>query len=256
MKKWGILFSLILSGLSSTSYAENAPWTEDQARLLPSHRWEGGIFSPLRYGINDSLELETRPLAFFIIPNLAAKIKLEKQGSWSIASKHSLHIPTFLLRSLSGEGSAKLLPLNSKIPFMLSIGTGIVGTTQIASSPHFLSVESGFLITPRFGDADFPELELPFLYLRTASYHVPVSVKGSLTLEGRLVYDFYYSLQQTGMLAPGYGNGAFALEHSGKVMWRPHENFELMAGVIATLNRYPRQTRLNLFPLFDIRFAF
>ncbi len=257
MKAKSLYLLLVLSSqlMALNALAENKNWTEDQANLLPQGRWETGLFSQLRYGVTDNIELQTHPLAFFMIPNLAAKIALPVQGNWNIASKHSLHVPTYLLRAISNEGTGGVLPLNSEIPFMVSMGTGLVATTQIGLSSHSLSIETGFVVTPKFGNSNFPELELPLLYLRTASYHDTISVKGSIALQGRLWNDFHYSIQQQAMIAPNY-NGAFSLEQTAKIMWRLHENFELMLGVDGVITRYPRQTRLNIFPLFDARFGF
>ena len=48
-------------------------WDLHSAYPMPKGRWEVGIFQPMRYGLNEGLEVSTHPLLFFVMPNISLK---------------------------------------------------------------------------------------------------------------------------------------------------------------------------------------
>ena len=234
---------------------KNVPWSGQRAETIPRGRYEVGVFSPLRYGLSERVELRTHPLAMFVLPNLAAKIQWDSLGPWRLSTHHGFHIPTLMLRLLAREGTGGVLPDPSIIPFILGLENGFVATAQIPNAPHWVTITSGVSIAPRFAEADFPTIDLAVIYPRTMAYHTIASTYGSIALEGALGGPFHYHVIGKGFFATGLG-GAFALEQTIRLVWRPSRTFQLTAGVLSSISSLPFGTDARWLPLLDAHFAF
>ena len=63
----------IFNGLFSQDSITKNYWTDGTALNIPKHRWELGLFTASRYGINKRLELSAHPLMFFLMPQVKAR---------------------------------------------------------------------------------------------------------------------------------------------------------------------------------------
>ena len=83
--------------LFSTTSGRQSNWDSHSAYILPPKSWSVGIFQPLRYGLQEGLELSSHPGWFFVIPNASFKIPFLDFKSFNTAAKVSFTYPTPLL---------------------------------------------------------------------------------------------------------------------------------------------------------------
>ena len=91
------------------------------ASNLPKGSFESGIFQPLRYGYSDNIEISSHPFLVFIIPNISIQKSYSEWQGLSIFSKHSLVIPTLLLRKVTKSDIAGFISPEFEIPIMISL---------------------------------------------------------------------------------------------------------------------------------------
>lgn len=230
-------------------------WTGRRADTLPEGRWEVGVFAPLKYGLSDRVELSTHPLAFFVMPNLSAKIAWTENTPWRVATRHGVHYPTLLLNLVSREGSGGLLPAATDVPHILGLTSEILATTNVPLYRRWVTVRLGFSVAARFGGEQLPALDLPVLFPRTAAYSSWGTGHAGIALEGQITGPFYYLIDSAMFVIPGY-EGSFAFENTVDLSWRPSERFMLEAGGRAIYGGYPYGERFHLVPMVDLKFGF
>lgn len=236
--------------------AENAAWSGRRADTLPDGRWEVGIFSPLRYGLTDDIELSTHPLAFFVVPNISAKVSWNDNKPWRLATRHGLHYPTPLLNLISREGAGGILPANTDVPHIIGITNEILATTTIPLFRRWFTVRLGFTVAPDIGDETLPPLELPIVFPRTAAYGNFGTGHAGISLEGEIGGPFYYFLDTTMFVIPGY-EGAFSFENTLQLSWRPSgQRFMVTVGGRGIYGGYPYGEQIHVVPMIDAKFAF
>jgi len=249
------LVGLVVASVAPPAFADNAPWSGRRAATLPRGRFEVGVFSPLRYGLTDRLELSAHPLAFFVAPNARIKIGINDSATWHIATRHTLSYPTPLLKLISREGSGGVLPNTAKVPQIIALDNTVMATAKAPYQRRWFTAELGFTVAPRFGESDFPTIELPIVYTRTAAYHTLATGHASFAFEGVIVDPFYYLVQTRGYFVPGVAGG-FAAEQTILASWRPGTRFMLELGGVGVWGAYPFGYQVNVLPMIDARFAF
>lgn len=253
----GVFLAIILFGLlalfpdGAQAQTTDEHWTGGSAHTLPAGRFERGIFLPLRWGITDNVEVSAFPLAEFAIPNLKAKIRWTDRPDATVSTTLALAYPTPLLNLLARSGTGGVLPALSKAPPMLSIHAGVLMTRPLGKG-HALTTSMTLTTTPRFNqNGDFPTIDLPVVYPRTASYHAVATGRGAMDLRGPVSDHFGYRATLDAFFLPGAG----AFEQSGRLAWTPGSKFRLMAGYLLTWGHYPFGRQWNAFPVFDAQFA-
>lgn len=254
------LLGLLLAAFCSAPAAAEEPsvaqvWSGDRADTLPQHRWEVGVFAPLRYGLTDRVELSTHPLAFFVLPNLSAKISWNDDRPWRLSTRHGLHYPTLALNLVSREGSGGVLPATTDVPQIFATSHEVLATTNVPLWRRWFTIRLGFSIAARFGGERLPAIELPVLFPRTAAYSSFGVGHAGITLEGELVGPLYYLLDVTMFATPGF-KGTFTFENTAQLSWRPSTKFMLLGGARAIYAGYPYGERLHVLPMLDAKFAF
>jgi hypothetical protein len=250
-----ILLLIATTIASAPVAAENAAWSGHRADTLPQGRWEVGVFSPLRYGLTDDLELSTHPLAFFVVPNVSAKYSWNESKPWRLSTRHGIHYPTPLLRMVAREGAGGILPANTDVPHIIGITNEIVATTTVPLFRRWFSVRLGFTVAPDIGEETLPAMEFPIVFPRTAAYGNFGTGHAGISLEGEIGGPFYYFLDTTMFIIPGY-EGAFAFENTLQLSWRPGEKFMLTAGGRGIYGGYPYGERIHVVPMVDAKFGF
>ena len=230
-------------------------WTGRRADTLPAGRWEVGVFGPLKYALTDKVELSTHPLAFFVLPNVSAKISWNENRPWRLATRHGVHYPTLALKLISREGTGGVLPAATDVPHIIGLTSEVLATTNVPLYRRWFTVRLGFTVAARFGGERLPAIELPVLFPRTAAYSSWGTGHAGLALEGELIGPFYYLLDTTMFVIPGF-EGAFAFENTAQLSWRPSTRFMLTAGGRAIYGGYPYGERLHLVPMIDAKFGF
>lgn len=249
----------LLSFVSLPAFAQQADvaevWTGRRAETLPQGRFEVGVFSPLRYGLTERLELSTHPLAFFVVPNLSAKIAWNDERPWRFSTRHGVHYPSLLLRTLSREGTGGLLPSTTDVPHIFAFTNELLATTQIPLFRRWITVRLGFTVAPDIGDETVPPIELPIVFPRTAAYGNFGTGHAGIALEGQIVSAFYFFVDATMFVIPGY-EGSFAFENTLMLSWRPSQRFMLAAGGRTIYGGYPYGARFHGVPMIDAKFGF
>ncbi len=111
MKSRALARAILLAALASASPRARAgtdgggPLLEarDQARTAPAGRWTAGVWSPLRYAVNDRVELAAHPLLFFAAPHLEASVRHLQAGPWQLTGQYGLALPSPAMRLLQGH---------------------------------------------------------------------------------------------------------------------------------------------------------
>lgn len=92
-----ILFFAIIHcatyGLAQESTLQSK-WSYNTAQLMQSGKWESGFIQPFRYGISKIIEVRANVLIMPFIPNAGVLISQGTKNDISIASEHSLSVPT------------------------------------------------------------------------------------------------------------------------------------------------------------------
>ena len=94
--------------------------TMSTASNIPKGSFESGVFQPLRYGYSDNIEISTHPFLAFVIPNISVQKSYSEWQDLAIFSKHSIVIPTPLLRKVTKDDIAGFISPEFEIPFMIS----------------------------------------------------------------------------------------------------------------------------------------
>lgn len=230
-------------------------WTGRRADTLPAGRWEVGVFAPLKYGLTEKVELSTHPLAFFVMPNLSAKISWTQSAPWRVATRHGVHYPTLLLGMVAREGTGGLLPATTDVPHILGLTSEVLATTNVPLHRRWVTVRLGFTVAARFGGERLPALELPVLFPRTAAYSSWGTGHAGIALEGEIAGPFYYLIDSAMFVIPGY-EGSFAFENTVDLSWRPSERFMLLLGGRGIYGGYPYGERFHVVPMVDAKFGF
>ena len=106
------LVLMLLCGLLSGPALAGAGSSHGTADVLDDGQWELGLYAALRRGMGNDLELSVHPLTAALSPHLAVKKVWRPDGSWRLASRHSLIYPTHLLRFWPGRvPGASLSPM-------------------------------------------------------------------------------------------------------------------------------------------------
>lgn len=75
----------------------------DTADVAGKGKWSVGVFNPARYGLTESIELETHPLIFLTgSPNVTARIAHKKGTALRLTGEYGLSLPTFGMRLTKG----------------------------------------------------------------------------------------------------------------------------------------------------------
>lgn len=225
---------------------ENKIWSAGSAFTIPRGRFEVGIFQPLQYGFNESTEFYGFPLLFFIMPNFGVKKRWPEVEGINLTTMHTISCPTFLLKTISREGTGGILPKEAIIPFILSFENHVL-TTFIVNKYLAITPKAGFALSLVSGNSDFPTIDYHLFYPRTADYHESPTFNFGLDLQGKIIFDFdYYVDGDIFLLALEEGN--FTFEHKFMILWKKSSGFNILAGYKYSIGKFPFTINKKLYP--------
>ena len=226
------------------------------AATMPANRWELGLFSPLKYGLNSNTELSSYHIPNFFIPNIAIKHHWGDHRKYSFSSKHSFSYPTPLLNLIAREGAGGLLPDNSIIPNIITFNNEFILNYRFSQKLTLIKF-AGYSFAYINGKSDFPTLDYPLLYNHSCIFQGSGSLKFGTAIDFHLYdnlrvflcYDNYF-------LAAKYSK--YYMEASGKVIWNFNDKYSLIAGAKMVYADYPsaKQQNYNIFPILDFKINF
>jgi hypothetical protein len=226
-------------------------WTSGTAYAIPAGRWELGIFQSLRYGLSESVELSTHPLAFFLIPNLNAKWIHGSKNGFLISTRHGLTYPTLLLRLVKRKGIGGLISPEFDIPHMVSFYNDIIVSKPVLGEA-LATANLGFCVAVKSGPLDErTTIDLPLAFHRLNVFYGGTSFRGGAGLRTRVFRRWRIQADAEGFWTPN-ADEHFAFEHKGMLLWIKNEAFQLCLGYKLTFGQYPFGTQWHLFvPLVD-----
>ena len=264
MRRTTIALTALLLAWSAPAYAqdnvgENELWRTETAFTAPAGRLEIGLFSPSRYALTDTVELQTDLLLNLVLPNLGVQVNWAKIAGWTVGSRHVVRYPTLLLDTVTAEGVGGFLPNNITPPQMIELDNEAIASSRFGLK-SILTVNVGVSFAPRFTEGvtpsgSLPVIDFPFLYQRTASTVGGATLRGGVGWASKFTDTLEYALD----LDVYYNPGVFlspAIEQGGELAWRASKNFSLAGGYRLTFAEYGYGARLHVMPTLDVRGGF
>jgi len=249
-----LLFLLALSAVPpAEAGAEDRILSEGTAVTLPKGTWAGGIFSPVRWGLLDDLELDAHPLLFFVRPHLTVK-KRWLSGPFTVATRHQVAYESLLLSLFAREGTGGLLPANSEIPTLFTVSNAALATKRFAPSCVVtLLLESN--LGPSIGNSDFPTVDLPIIYQHTAHLYTGYSFRAGIDVEGVVHGPLHYLVDLDLWWFPGHET-TFGAESKLYLLWRFSQRLSILAGIKMVFGSYPFGNQTHIMPIADLLWSF
>lgn len=266
-----IFLSCLFVFLSAKEIAQ--PWSTGSAYVTPHHRWEIGLFQPLKYGLAPGLEVATHPLAMAVIPNLTIKrtLNLPATGVW--ATVHSLTYPTPLMNMLAREGTGGLVSPEFEFPAAV-IFYNEIRVSRTIKKNILMTSKVGLALGKTFGDLDNrTTIDFPLIFQRLSPLYDGAYLRIGADLEfkklnifGWRLSDRWQLLLDDDLFLIAGKEHRIGLEHKGLLIWNKTEKFRFTVGYKIVFGQYPFGTQWNIMPphiqllpvwlpLFDIQWA-
>ncbi len=252
MKK--IFLIIILSLTLFSTKAQQVNWSDNTTNVLKQGRKEVGIFSPLVFGLKDTMQISVNPVWFFAIPNIEIKKYWKKFGTINIATKHNLTYPTLLYKLISRRGTGGILPEPSVIPQMLKLNNAVILSKKF--NDYFnITAKIGIDMTFAFGSSDFPDIEFPVVYPRTYSLNNFLTPYSGLNFTGKIYKNIYYD-NNINLFFMTTNNKGIVTEDELKLQWYLSDKFAVKGGTIYTYGNFPFGKESKFLPVIDLLFGF
>lgn len=230
-------------------------WSYNTAYIMPSGKWETGVFQPFRYGINSKMEIRTSVPTLVLIPSAGLKITHGSDGDFLFASEHILSVPTPFLNIMSRKGIGGLISPEYEFPFILSVGNSLIVSHKVATR-MLASAQAGFVFALRGSKPD-PQstIDLPVFYSRMAHYYEGASIRLGAALKGSLGNKWFYEEGVQAFFITRPENNFF-FENTGTIMWALGKSLRIRGGYILAYGKYPYLTpKWQMWPTFDLVFG-
>jgi len=246
-----LLFSIGFSG---------PQWENSFTGLLSPGRHEIGLFSSFRMGLNNGSEISVNK--FLLLPNVSYKTELPRFNNWEMAYGIQVAYPTIAMRWLQSPLGMKLgepdmfalISPEFTIPQMLSVYGEIMGTKGTPLE-GLLSINGGLGIGLNGkGLAQRATIDLPIIYPRLSVYYNGLLIKVGSDYFRQLKGRWFYMIDYDMFFMPG-GDGRFAFEHKGLLVWSKNEKFRILFGYKLVAGEYPYGSQAHLFPAVDFQFG-
>lgn len=268
-----ILFLLTILSANIKSFSQVPIWTVGTPKTIDKHEVDLSLFYFSSYGLTDRLEIQTKPLEFFVLPHVNLKKtwyyhKSKHNKNWlksrslMIGSVHGINYPSMTLKLARNRQFRNLIPLDTDIPFILSfrnellISTMLKNKTSCEPSNNLLTLKLGTKFSYIKGENTLPYFDNPFLFRETSIYHNKLLWYIGLGLDGHLYSNLNYSIDFD-YKSIGLKTDYKALEHNGIIYWYAGklQRFRLAIGYKASFSDFPNK-KVGFSPLFDITFMF
>lgn len=252
------LLAATLAALPAAAPAGSSELQPGTARTLPAGRMAVGVFSPLRWGVRDDVELSLHPVLALVAPHLDVTLGWGEVAGVEVATRHGLLYPTPLMRLLSREGTGGIVPHDVTYPHLLATSQHLLLTRPVGR--HLLTLRAGGRLATNLTRFDGPrfwsEVEWHLVRPRTAAWFTGWSLDTGLAAEGPLWRTLGYRVELDGYLMPGL-RGDRAAEWALLATWRPRPTLLVRAGAMWSWCEFPYGDRLSVpLPLVDVAWAF
>ena len=240
----------LLAALLSTVVHAGAGQTHGTADVLDKGQWELGLYAALRRGMGDGLELSIHPLTTFLSPHIGVKKAWSTSGDWQLASRHSIIYPTPLLRFLARQGTGGIIVADATIPHIIASDNRMIVSRDL-SKRTTLSLSGRMMLGAELGESQWPSIDMPLAYTRTAAYQDNLATAAGAQLDGQIWKRLYYRAELDGWYLP-LSEGKWAAEVRPSIMWRPTDGFTTTLGGTAVMAQYPYGNAWHVLPSFDM----
>ncbi len=256
-----IVFILILPLIVSKVTAQL--WTLGTVYTIPQRKVETGIFSPFRYGITRTLEIQTFWEANYKIPNFTLK-KYWGKIFWDIhlASKHGIYYPTPMIRHPVFTGTFSLPDsFRQAAPIIayrneLLLSKFLIKKTSCTAANNLLILKLGIAAVWVLGDtALVPKYTKHLLYTRTSIFKKHPLWYIGLDLVGHLgeKLDYYTDIE---FQSVDWKTDYWGIEHKFGIIYPLSEKLRFTVGYKLASGNYPATSLIFFSPTLDLIFNF
>lgn len=230
-------------------------WPDRSTQTLEPKRKVWPLFGVKKMGTRNNMEWRIQPLYFLLSPNLGLKKGWtnNSQRKWRIASLHQLNYPSILLKMLAREGAGGILPENSIIPPIILLRNEVLLGYQ--NQGNYLTFRGGLATAFKFGEASFPDIDLPFFYNRMLAFNHTPNVYLGLNYNRDVLTTLNLEADFTAFKVD-FSTGAWVFENRVVLFWKPTHKFGLKLGAATAFGEYPYGFDVRVIPVFDIVFGF
>ena len=234
-------------------------WSGGGTSMLENGRYNIGLILPFRMGVWGG---EISINKFLLIPNISYKYPITRFGKWQRAARYQIVYPTLALRwfqsplgmKLGEPDKFALISPEFHIPQMLSFYGELIGSTG-SNTTGLITVYGGIGIGLGGKKLDSrTSIDLPGFYSRFSIYHNGILVKAGGEYSRRFKERWSYTMDYDMFIMPG-GEGRYAFEHMGLLIWTKNNRFRLQFGYKLIAGEYPYGSQAHLLPLIDVQFG-
>jgi hypothetical protein len=248
-----IIFTI---GISIACSAQDSltfyPLIQKTAYNLNKKQFSKGIWEPLSYAINNNIELQTYPLLNFTMPNIGAKIAINKCNATKLkfSGTHYLTYISPWLKFWQGEGTGAIITPQIDIQGMVFFESGL-NVSYILNKNNIITsnLNYTFSIGPKI-DKTY-SVDLPLVYQRFAPAFVGSNINIKNNIQGKL----YKKLSYIAMLDFYFINDEkikIFNETSAMLMLSKTNKFKALVGSKLIYGQYPFGNQFNLIPNFNL----
>ena len=217
---------------------------------LPKGNFETGLFQPLRYGLSENIEISTHPVLMFFIPNLAVQKRHPNWVGLTLVSRHSLVVPTPLLKMVTKKGVGGFISPEFDIPLMIALKNEIQLKRTLNDS-WLLSGTAGLTLAYCSKKLDKrTTIDLPVVFPRLGVFYNRYGVNFRLGFAGSLLPKLDLLTDLNVLFLPGMEEG-FAFEHKNLLTWTLSNRTDIQIGYKLIFGEYPFGIQWHLLPLLD-----
>jgi hypothetical protein len=225
--------------------------TAAASEKLQKGNFEIGLFQPLRYGLSEKIDISTHPVLMFFIPNLAVQKRHPSWAGLGLASRHSLVIPTPLLKMVTKKGVGGFISPEFDIPLMIALKNEIQLKRTLNDS-WALSGTAGLTLAYCSKKLDKrTTIDLPVVFPRLGVFYNGYGINFMLGFTGALSPRLGLLTDLNVLLLPGMEED-FTFEHKNLLTWALSSRADIQIGYKLICGEYPFGVQWHLLPLLDV----
>ena len=169
-----ILLAIFVVSINTSVFSQCGLWTLGSAKTIDKDALKVGAFTPMRYGITNTFEVQSHLWVMYPLPNISVKKQWhELESGWLFGSIHSFYYPTPAYRLYSRYSLVPLQPIK-RAPHLFQFRNEIRFSkilkkkTYCEAANYLLTLRAGNIHVFGFRDTTIQTLDYPLLYRSTA----------------------------------------------------------------------------------------
>jgi hypothetical protein len=225
-------------------------WNYQTSFTIQKKQWEKSFREPLRYGINDNIEITSHILMMPVMPNLGIKMKIKNSKGFQLAHAHELIYYSPFLNLVSRKGIGGLISPEFQFPFALLMRNTLIASTAFRET-NLITFGLGFdlSITGRKLDKQ-ATIDLPVVYPRLAPLYSGAGLRLGSDIRGLVSGNWQYKFGILSFIIPGE-KGNFFIENEGLILKTLNNRCAVSAGYKICYGEYPFGNQWHLLPVID-----